>query len=103
MAENGDHQVRRYELAFLIHEHDPVGVPVIDDAHVRTDFRHKFLSKNIYVVRDGAVVPLSLDPSETEAAIESNISSLPAVRYLLPYPEEAIARSSGAYKNYYGF
>ena len=60
-------------------------------------------SKNIYVVRDGAVVPLSLDPSETEAAIESNISSLPAVRYLLPYPEEAIARSSGAYKNYYGF
>lgn len=32
-----------------------------------------------------------------------NVSNLPAVRYLLPYPQEVIARSSGAYKNYYGY
>lgn len=34
---------------------------------------------------------------------KDNISRLPAVRYLLPIPEEAIARSSGAYTNYYGY
>jgi len=34
---------------------------------------------------------------------KSNFSRLPAVRYLLPIPEEAIARSNGAYRNYYGF
>lgn len=34
---------------------------------------------------------------------ESNINRLPAVRYLLPYPQEAIARSNGRYQNYYGF
>lgn len=32
-----------------------------------------------------------------------NVNNLPAVRYLLPYPQEVIARSSGAYKNYYGY
>lgn len=32
-----------------------------------------------------------------------DVKNLPAVRYLLPYPQEAIARSSGAYKNYYGY
>lgn len=34
---------------------------------------------------------------------KDNISRLPAVRYLLPIPEEAIARSNGAYTNYYGY
>ncbi len=43
---------------------------------------------------NGAVNPLT---------ISTNISSLPAVRYMLPYPEEAIKRSSGVYKNYYGY
>lgn len=32
-----------------------------------------------------------------------SVNSLPAVRYLLPYPEEAIARSGGAYRNHYGY
>lgn len=32
-----------------------------------------------------------------------NVNNLPVVRYLLPYPQEAIARSSGVYKNYYGY
>ena len=30
-------------------------------------------------------------------------SSLPVVRYILPYPNLAIQRSAGAYKNYYGY
>lgn len=30
-------------------------------------------------------------------------SELPAVRYILPYPNLAIQRSAGAYKNYYGY
>lgn len=34
---------------------------------------------------------------------KADITRLPAVRYLLPIPEEAIARSSGAYTNYYGY
>lgn len=29
--------------------------------------------------------------------------SLPPVRYILPYPNSAIQRSAGAYKNYYGY
>lgn len=51
------------------------------------------------IVSNGAVVSFNVNkdnPQET-------VNRLPAVRYLLPYPEEAIARSSGAYKNYYGF
>lgn len=30
-------------------------------------------------------------------------SALPPVRYILPYPNAAIQRSAGAYKNYYGY
>lgn len=30
-------------------------------------------------------------------------SQLPVVRYILPYPNAAIQRSAGAYKNYYGY
>ena len=59
--------------------------------------------KNILIVNNGAVTSLSLDNAATEDAIKENIKKLPAVRYLLPYPEEAIARSAGAYKNYYGY
>lgn len=45
---------------------------------------------NIYVVRNGA----------TEAP---SVTNLPPVRYILPYPNSAIQRSAGAYKNYYGY
>ena len=54
---------------------------------------------NIVVVDNGSAVPFNVNPNSAEA----NISRLPAVRYLLPYPEEAIARSAGVYKNYYGY
>ena len=34
---------------------------------------------------------------------EAGPTNLPVVRYILPYPEDAIQRSAGAYKNYYGY
>ena len=54
---------------------------------------------NIVVVDNGAVQTFNVSPNSAQA----NISRLPAVRYLLPIPEEAIARSSGNYQNYYGY
>ena len=54
---------------------------------------------NIVVVDNGNVNTFNVNPTNAEA----NISRLPAVRYLLPYPEEAIARSNGVYRNYYGY
>ena len=55
---------------------------------------------NLFVVGNNAQpVGLSVNTSNPE----STVSSLPAVRYLLPYPEEVISRSSGAYRNYYGY
>jgi starch-binding outer membrane protein, SusD/RagB family len=47
---------------------------------------------NIYVVNNG-----------TLTSMPSDASTLPVVRYILPYPNAAIQRSAGAYKNYYGY
>ncbi len=44
----------------------------------------------IKVVRDGVL--------ETP-----NVDNLPPVRYIIPYPSNAIQRSAGVYKNYYGY
>ena len=54
---------------------------------------------NYYVVDNGVVRTLSINASNAEATV----NGLPAVSYLLPYPEEAISRSNGVYKNYYGY
>ena len=51
------------------------------------------------IVNNGAVTPFHVNTDDPQ----STVNSLPAVRYMLPYPEEAIARSGGAYKNYYGY
>ena len=32
-----------------------------------------------------------------------SVDNLPPVRYILPFPNSAIQRSAGAYKNYYGY
>lgn len=50
---------------------------------------------NIWIVRDGVL-------SQLPATIPAS-SELPVVRYILPYPNLAIQRSAGAYKNYYGY
>lgn len=52
-------------------------------------------SGNIYIIRDGV--------AEVINPLGYNVSQLPAVRYLLPYPEEAIARSAGKYSQNYGY
>lgn len=54
---------------------------------------------NIVVVNNGAAQSFSINPDNAR----DNINRLPAVRYLLPVPQEAIARSGGVYKNYYGY
>lgn len=50
----------------------------------------------IVLVKDGTEVPL-------EGNSVPSVSALPPVRYILPYPNAAIQRSAGAYKNYYGY
>ena len=54
------------------------------------------LAGEVVLVKDGAEQPVSWT-----AVPEA--SQLPPVRYILPYPETAIQRSAGAYKNYYGY
>ena len=50
---------------------------------------------NLWLIRNGVQEQF---PSSVPAA-----SELPVVRYILPYPNEAIQQSAGAYKNYYGY
>lgn len=50
---------------------------------------------NIWLIENGAQKPF---PTNIPSAEE-----LPVVRYILPYPNLAIQRSAGAYKNYYGY
>ena len=49
---------------------------------------------NLWIIRDGVQQQFSNIPAANE---------LPAVRYILPYPNQVIQRSAGAYKNYYGY
>lgn len=51
---------------------------------------------NIVLVKDGTEIPL-------EGSTVPSVNTLPPVRYILPYPNAAIQRSAGAYKNYYGY
>ena len=62
--------------------------------YIRVDQRN-----NIVVVDNGSANLFNINTSDAVA----NFNRLPAVRYMLPYPEEAIARSNGVYKNYYGY
>lgn len=49
---------------------------------------------NLWIIRDGVLTQFSNIPTADE---------LPPVRYILPYPGTVIQRSSGEYKNYYGY
>lgn len=55
------------------------------------------INGNIWLIRNGAMEQY---PS---ASSVPSVEELPVVRYILPYPQEAIQRSSGVYKNYYGY
>lgn len=50
----------------------------------------------IVLVKDGVEIPLN-------GNTVPSVNELPPVRYILPYPNVAIQRSAGAYKNYYGY
>jgi len=50
---------------------------------------------NLWIIRDGAQ---TMFPSTIP-----DVSELPVVRYILPYPNDVIQRSAGIYKNYYGY
>jgi hypothetical protein len=50
----------------------------------------------IVLVKDGVEIPLNGNSVP-------HVNDLPPVRYILPYPNSAIQRSAGAYKNYYGY
>ena len=52
----------------------------------------------IYVNQQGRLI--SEAPEYNDAV---NLKALPAVRYILPIPRDAINRSNGLYKNYYGY
>ena len=49
---------------------------------------------NLWIINNGVMTQFSTIPEASE---------LPAVRYILPYPNLAIQRSAGVYKNYYGY
>ncbi len=53
----------------------------------------------IYADAQGTITPATL-PQYTSTL---DLKTLPPVRYILPIPKDAISRSSGAYKNYYGY
>ena len=57
--------------------------------YIRTDD-----NGNLWIIRDGVQEQFNAIPA---------VETLPAVRYILPYPNQVIQRSSGAYKNYYGY
>ena len=58
----------------------------------------------IYANRDGVVTANSRYTGLNDQFFyDQNWSSLPPVRYIMPLPEDAIARSEGQYKNYYGY
>lgn len=50
---------------------------------------------NVYIIENG--IEKQITPGQDIPTV------FPAVRYLLPIPREAITRSNGVYKNYYGY
>lgn len=53
----------------------------------------------IYIDASGVITPASMPEFNSLDVLET----LPPVRYMLPYPTDAITKSQGAYKNYYGY
>ena len=53
----------------------------------------------IYIDVEGNKTPASMP----ELSAGMDFSALPPVRYILPIPQDAVTRSNGVYKNYYGY
>lgn len=60
-------------------------------------------SFNGYVLYEDGKVIIYNNGAKEDLPSTFDASSLPAVRYIMPYPNQAIQRSAGQYKNYYGY
>ena len=69
-----------------------------DDTGARPQVRCS-LRGYIYIDVEGNKIPASMP----ELSADMDFSTLPPVRYILPIPQDAVTRSNGAYKNYYGY
>lgn len=69
-----------------------------NDAGARPEVRCS-LRGYLYIDIEGNKIPATMP--ELHAGMD--FSSLPPVRYILPIPQDAVTRSNGAYKNYYGY
>lgn len=72
------------------------------DAEPKNECKYSFYgyircsdTSDVVLIKNGIESPLGNTIPET--------SALPPVRYILPYPNAAIQRSAGVYKNYYGY
>ena len=72
-----------------------------DAGVVNAQFLYSFYGY-IYCDQISGLVYLNTNGKYSTHAPSAN-ASLPPVRYILPYPNAAIQRSAGAYKNYYGY
>lgn len=58
----------------------------------------------IYADKQGTIQANSRYAGLSDANfLDQNWDALPSVRYIMPLPEDAISRSEGQYKNYYGY
>ena len=69
-----------------------------DDTGARPQIRCS-LRGYIYIDVEGNKIPATMP----ELSADMDFSILPPVRYILPIPQDAVTRSNGAYKNYYGY
>jgi starch-binding outer membrane protein, SusD/RagB family len=77
---------------FYLWWNDAVGCPTDQCLNSYFGFIRGDEGGSINVVDNGTLI-----------GMPSDASNLPVVRYILPYPNAAIQRSAGAYRNYYGY
>lgn len=58
------------------------------------------LSVRGYIYADAAD---QIQPAQMAARSGDDLTNLPTLRYIMPIPQDAITRSNGTYKNYYGY
>lgn len=76
---------------------DGAGAPQNQVLYSLYGFMRGDVNGNIFMI-DGNGSPIPMPHPNSV-----NVSNLPVVRYILPYPRDIIQRSAGAYKNYYGY
>lgn len=93
--QNSDKEIQWYSTNFYDWWNDGAGVPKNEVLYSLYGYIRGSESGTISIVRNGvaqAIDPLSVDRD-----------NLPAVRYLFPIPQEAVARSGNRYQQHYGY